>query len=183
MLKLTQLRQDHAHMARLLHVLSLQHRYLVTGERPSFRLMREACDYIMDYMSDYIVPLETLCGHRLTERGAHTGQEVCELAGEYRELIQRLRHLEDDLDNILMDAIMPMTLFGERLKAYLDAHRHVLRMEREHLFPLLDASMNEDEYVELRDTLPLQARTQLARLQQEYPDLYAEFRDIRSAVA
>lgn len=177
MFKLTQLRQDHAQMARLLHVLSLQHRYLITGSRPNFRLMREACDYIQSYMDEYIIPLEALCGDRLAERNADAGQRLCALALEYRELRHRLKDLNGDLDSILMDAVVPMDVFSERLKEYLDAHRHYLTRERAHLFPLLDASFNEREYLELREALPIQARTRLLRLQADYPELYAEFRE------
>ncbi|MFC0268317.1 hemerythrin domain-containing protein [Kushneria aurantia] len=178
MFKLNQLRQDHARMVRLLHVLSLQHRRLVTGNRPDFRLMREACDYIGAYLDDYLMPLEMLCGNRLAERGADSGQRICEMAGESRALRQRLVELEGDLESILMDAVIPMALFTERLAGYLDAHRHYLRQERDHLFPLLDAGLDEQEYAELRDALPIQARTRFARLQQDYPELYAEFRNL-----
>ena len=63
---LTQLRQDHANMARLLHVLQLKHKTLADGERPNFRLIREVVDYILDYMSGFTIPLERICRERIS---------------------------------------------------------------------------------------------------------------------
>ena len=65
---LNQLRQDHANMARLLHVLSLKHRTLDEGERPNFQLVREVVDFILDYMSGFTVPLERMRSFRMCSR-------------------------------------------------------------------------------------------------------------------
>lgn len=176
MLTLTQLRQDHANMARLLHVLMLKQKTLANGERPDFRLIREVVDYILGYMEEYIIPLETLCGDRLSARDDMSGELVCRLADDYKHVKARLDRLSANLDMVLMDAIIPMDRFAEDMKEYLDAHRNYLRSEREELFPLIDAEFDEEDYFTLRQALPPNAERQLARLQEEYPLLYREFR-------
>ncbi|RKQ96345.1 hypothetical protein C7446_2937 [Kushneria sinocarnis] len=177
MLDMSQLRQDHANMARLLHVLLQRHRMLAEGERPDFRMMREVLDYILAYMDEYIVPLERLCSERLVERDSENGALVFEAANDYRALKNRLNRLSNDLDMILMDAIVPMAQFAESLKAYVDAHRHYLRLERERLFPLIERHFDDQEYQHLRNLLPGDARVRVEQLQQDYPSLYAEFRE------
>ena len=81
---------------------------------------------------------------------------------------------------ILMDAVVPMDQFSEDLKAYLESHRAYLRGEREELFPLIREHFGEDDLDQLAKAMPEGAEAELARLQQAYPALYAEFREAPS---
>ena len=167
---LNQLRLDHANMARLLHVLQLKQKTLAQGERPNFQLMREVVDYILSYMDGFAAPLERVCVERLqTQAPEH-------VANDYRELKPRLQRLSNDIDMVLMDNIIPMDRFADDLKDYLEAHRAYLRHEREGLFPLIDEHFSEEDMDELRQALPEGAEKELERLQDAYPELYAELR-------
>lgn len=174
---LTQLRQDHANMARLLHVLSLKHKTLDHGERPDFQLVREVVDFILDYMTGFTVPLERICSERLLAKVPNASELSCRLAEDYQALHQRLMRLSQDIDQILMDAVVPMDRFADDLKAYLDAHRAYLRAEREGLFPLMREHLDEQDMQALARSLPEEAEAELQRLQKAYPELYAEFRE------
>lgn len=177
---LTQLRRDHANMARLLHVLSLKHKTLDAGERPDFQVIREVVDFILDYMSGFTVPLERICGERLAAKVPEASELSCRLANDYHDLNERLKRLSQDLDMILMDAVVPMDRFADDLKAYLDSHRAYLRAEREELFPLIREYFDDDDLDSLAKALPEGAEAELNRLQEAYPELYAEFRDAPS---
>ncbi|SDO59625.1 Hemerythrin-like domain-containing protein [Halomonas shengliensis] len=173
---LTQLRQDHANMARMLHVLQLKQKTLATGERPNFQLMREVVDYILDYMDGFTHPLERLFSEQLEK--VEGGREVTEqLAEDYRKLKSRLARLSNDLDMILMDAVVPMDRFSDDLKAYLDAHLGYLRDEREKLFPMIREHFDDKALERLAEALPDDAAARLERLQQAYPELYAELKE------
>lgn len=171
---LNQLRRDHANMARMLHVLQLKQKTLAHGERPDFRLMREVVDYILSYMDGFATPLERICVEGLHAKAPEHVQLTEQMANDYRELKPRLQRLSNDIDMILMDNIMPMDRFADDLKAYLEAHRAYLRHEREELFPLIDKHFSQDDMEELRQALPEGAEKELERLQQAYPQLYAE---------
>ncbi|SOC54056.1 Hemerythrin-like domain-containing protein [Chromohalobacter canadensis] len=177
---LTQLRQDHANMARLLHVLQLKQKTLAEGERPDFQMMREVVDYILDYMSGFTAPLEQMCTEQLNTRAPEANGLCQRLSEDYRALNARLARLSQDLDMILMDAVVPMDQFSEDLKAYLESHRAYLRGEREELFPLIREHFGEDDLDQLAKAMPEGAEAELARLQQAYPALYAEFREAPS---
>lgn len=180
---LTQLRQDHANMARLLHVLQLKHKTLADGERPNFRLIREVVDYILDYMNGFTAPLERICSEQLANK-APDAEELSErLTRDYQHLHEQLMRLSQDLDMILMDGVMPMDKFADDLKAYLESHRAYLRAEREELFPLIREHFDEDDLERLAKAMPAQAEAELARLQEAYPELYTEFRDAPSPLA
>ncbi|GEK72484.1 hemerythrin [Halomonas halophila] len=174
---LNQLRQDHANMARMLHVLQLKQKTLAEGERPNFQLVREVVDYILDYQDSFSQPLEHVCSERLQELAPETEAVTERLAKDYRALKAQLKRLSGDLDMILMDAVVPMDRFADDLKAYLDAHRAYLRDERELLFPLIREHFSEDDLQRLAEALPEGATTELERLQEAYPELYAELRD------
>lgn len=180
---LNQLRQDHANMARLLHVLSLKHKTLDEGERPNFQLVREVVDFILDYMKGFTVPLEQICGERLVARVPGVEDLIARLTSDYEALHQRLMRLSEDLDMILMDAVVPMDRFADDLKAYLDAHRAYLRAEREELFPLIREHFDENDLDQLAKALPEGAEDELARLQEAYSELYAEFREAPSPLS
>ncbi|AMD01721.1 hypothetical protein LOKO_02668 [Halomonas chromatireducens] len=175
---LTQLRQDHANMARMLHVLQLKQKALASGERPNFQLVREVVDYILDYMEGFTVPLERVCTERLNVLAPESGALTERLSSDYQALRQRLLRLSSDIDMILMDAVVPMDRFAGDLKAYLDAHRAYLRDERELLFPLIREHFNDEDLERLAEALPDGAAAQLERLQAAYPELYAELREM-----
>ncbi|MGO1396398.1 MAG: hemerythrin domain-containing protein [Halomonas sp.] len=173
---LNQLRLDHANMARLLHVLQLKQKTLVLGERPNFQLMREVVDYILSYMDGFSTPLERVCVERLHTLAPEHVALTEQMANDYRELKPRLQRLSNDIDMILMDNVLPMDRFADDLKNYLEAHRAYLRHEREGLFPLIDEHFSQDDMEELRLALPEGAEKELERLQEAYPELYAELR-------
>ncbi|MCM5704763.1 hemerythrin domain-containing protein [Larsenimonas salina] len=174
---LTQLRRDHANMARLLRVLSMKQKKLARGERPDFRLIREVVDYILDYMSEFTSPLESLCSEHIKGLNASTEALASDMADDYKRMYRHLRRLSDDLDMILMDAVMPMDKFSDDLKAYLQEHRNYLSRERHELFPLIIEQLDEADYERLRDALPENAHRYLEKLQQDYPELYHEFKE------
>ncbi len=174
---LPQLRQDHANMARMLHVLQLKQKMLADGERPNFQLVREVVDYILDYQEGFTQPLEKVCTERLMELVPSSVEVTERLAKDYRALQSRLKRLSNDLDMILMDAVVPMEHFTEDLRAYLESHRTYLRDERELLFPLIRENFDEEDLKALAAALPEGAQAQLERLQEAYPELYAELRD------
>ena len=174
---LKQLRQDHANMARMLHVLQLKQKSLACGERPNFQLVREVVDYILDYQEGFTQPLEKVCTERLKELDPSSVEVTERLSRDYRSLKSRLKRLSNDLDMILMDAVVPMDRFAEDLKSYLESHRAYLRDERELLFPLIQKNFNDQDLEALAAALPEGAQAQLERLQEAYPELDAELRD------
>ncbi len=173
---LTQLRQDHANMARLLHVLQLKQKTLAEGERPDFQLIREVIDYILDYMNEFTVPLERIYSEQLLTTAPETLEFTRKLAEDYHDLHERLMRLSQDLDMILMDAIVPMDRFTEDMRAYLEAHRAYLRHEREELFPLIREHLDDQDLRRLAELLPEGASSKLEYLQSTYPELYAELK-------
>ena len=177
MAMLTQLRLDHANMARILHVLQLKQKTLAQGERPDYQLMREVVDYILDYMEGFTVPLERVFGDELLVKVPEAEGLSKRLADNYHALNLRLKRLSDNLDMILMDAVVPMDRFVEDLGAYLEAHRAYLRDEREELFPLIREHFDEDDLRNLAESMPKGAAAKLEQLQESYPELYAKLRD------
>ncbi len=174
---LSQLRQDHANMARILHVLQLKYKTLDKGERPNFQLMREVVDYILSYMEGFTQPIERLCVDYLQTTVPEHAELGKQMAEDYRALQRRLKRLSNDIDMILMDAIVPMDRFAADLKSYVETHRRYLRQEREELFPLIQEHLNEEEMQQLKKTLPEGTEQELERLQEAYPEIYAELRE------
>jgi len=173
---LNQLRLDHANMARMLHVLQLKHKTLEQGELPNFQLMREVTDYILAYMEGFTAPLERVFVERLEAKVPDQVSKIENMLGDYRELKPRLEKLSSDIDTVLMDIVVPMDRLADDLKAYLEAHRAYLRQEREALFPLVEQHFDEGDIEALRKALPEGAEKELGRLQDAYPELYAELK-------
>jgi hemerythrin-like domain-containing protein len=176
MASLNQLRRDHANMARLLHILLLRHKNLEQGERPDFHLIREVVDYILEYMDGFIMPLERLYSEHLLAKAPEAEALSLRMAEDYQALRKRLNLLSETLDMILMDAVVPMERFIADLKTYLDAHLAYLQVEREQLFPFLREHLTDAEQEDLLKMLPDSAQTNLSRLREDYPELYAEFK-------
>ena len=183
MATLNQLRRDHANMARLLHILSLRHSTLEQGERPDFHLIREIVDYILEYMDGFIMPLERLYSEHLLAREPEAEVLSQRLAVDYKALRERLDLLSETLDMILLDAVVPMERFVEDLKTYLDAHLAYLQAEREQLFPFLREYLTDEQQKALLKMLPDGAQANMARLREDHPELYAEFKAAPSPFA
>lgn len=180
---LNKLRRDHVNMARLLHVLLLRHTTLEKGERPDFHLIREIVDYILEYMDGFIMPLERLYTDHMLEKKPDAEALSRRLGEEYQALRKRLNMLSETLDMILMDAVVPMDRFIDDLKTYLDAHQAYLKAERDELFPFLREHLSDAEQQKLLGMLPDGAQANLARLREDYPELYAEFKSAPSPFA
>lgn len=183
MATLNKVRRDHANMARLLYILVLRHQSLADGERPDFHLMRDIVDYILDYMNGFIKPLERLYSEHQAAREFKAGKEGQQLAEYYQHLRERLNLLSENIDMILKDVVVPMDRFADDLKAYLDAHQEYLRAERELLFPFFREHLTEEEQQDLLKLLPDGAQENLARLREDYPQLYREFKEAPSPFA
>ncbi|SOB74904.1 Hemerythrin-like domain-containing protein [Marinobacter sp. LV10R510-11A] len=178
-----QLRRDHVNMARLLHVLLLRHTTLEQGERPDFHLIREIVDYILEYMDGFIMPLERLYSEHLLAKEPDAEALSRQMAEDYQALRKRLDLLSKNVDMILMDAVVPMDRFAADLKAYLDAHRAYLQVERDQLFPFLRKHLTDAEQKDLLKMLPGGAQANLSRLREDHPELYAEFKAAPSPFA
>jgi hemerythrin-like domain-containing protein len=174
---INQLSLDHANMERMLHVLDLKYKILQQGERPNFHLMREVVDYILSYMEEFAVSLEQGFVERLKAHVPEHADMAEQLLADYRKLKPRLEHLSDDIDMVLMDNVLPMDRFAEDLKQYLDAHREYLRQEREELFPLLDKRFDAEDTEAFVKAMPVKADQIIERLQESYPELYAELQE------
>ncbi len=177
MATINQLRRDHANMARLLYVLTLRQETLAQGERPDFHLIREVVDYILDYMTGFIKPLERLYSEHLPDRELEDDTVSRRLANEYESLRVQLNLLSTTVDMILMDAVVPMDRFADDLKAYIDAHRAYLRAEREELLPFFRENLTAEERASILKMMPETDHTNLSRLKEAYPQLYAEFKE------
>ncbi len=174
---INQLSLDHANMARMLHVLDLKYKVLQQGERPNFHLMREVVDYILSYMEEFAVSLERGFVERLKDHIPEQADMAEQMLADYRKLKPRLEHLSDDIDMVLMDNVLPMDRFAEDLKQYLDAHREYLRQEREELFPLLEQRFDAEDTEAFSQAMPVNADKEIDRLQESYPELYAELQE------
>ncbi|MEQ6916675.1 hemerythrin domain-containing protein [Halomonas aquatica] len=174
---LKQLRQDHANMVRMLHVLQLKQKTLAEGVRPNFQLVREVVDYILEYQEGFTQPLEKVCSERLKELDPSSVEVTERMAKDYRSLKARLQRLSTDLDMILMDSVVPMDRFSDDLNSYLESHRAYLKDERELLFPLILENFNDEDLKALAEALPAGTQDHLERLQEAYPELYHELRD------
>lgn len=178
MAMMNQLRQDHANMAGMLHVLKLKQKILMEGERPDFRLMREVVDYILEYMEDFSQLLEEVFSQLIHDKAPEADEVSVLLTEHYRQLKKQLGLLSADLDRILMDAVLPMDRFADDLNGYLQAHQNYLREEREHLMPLVREHFDEQDMERFAAALPEGASNQFKQLKETYPELEEDLRGV-----
>lgn len=178
MAMLNQLRQDHANMAGMLHVLKLKQKTLMDGERPDFRLVREVVDYILEYMEGFSQLLEDVFSQLIHDKTPDADEVSALLAEHYHQLKEQLGRLSADLDMILMDNVLPMDRFADDLNGYLEAHQSYLREEREHLMPLIHAHFDEQDMERFAAALPKGASNQFEQLKEAYPELEEDLRGV-----
>jgi hemerythrin-like domain-containing protein len=175
---LNQLREDHANMAGMLHVLKLKQKTLKAGERPDFHLVREVVDYILDYMDGFSQLLENVFSQLIREKAPDAEEASALLTEHYLQVKEQLKRLSADLDMILMDAVLPMDRFADDLDGYLEAHQSYLREEREHLMPLINKHFDEQDMQRFATALPEGASNQFEQLKEAYPELEEDLRGV-----
>jgi hemerythrin-like domain-containing protein len=143
---LASVHEDHVNIARLLRV--LEHKLaLIRGEKPvKYKLIADIISYMSHYADKYHHPKEDLIYDYYMKYRVVDGELPNRLICEHQELRELTEDLSDVLDLILLDAVMPLDVFSDKLERYIKAQWDHLNFEENEVFPVLRAQLTADDW-------------------------------------
>lgn len=150
---MAQLHQDHLNMSRLLGVLKHKVAQLKAGERPNYLLVQDVVDYIVDYADHYHHPLEDVIYQFAAKEYSEYQDIFNEIEQEHHKIAQDTRTFQSLVQNILLDAIVPMAQFIELLEQFVNQQYAHLNREEGRVFPLIERTITPAQWQVLEQHL------------------------------
>ena len=147
------LHADHRNMSRLLDILDRQLDIVERAGNAQFEIMRDVMQYLTRYSDKVHHPMEDLLYARLADRSPRARQDLSVVPEEHERIGNESAAL---LETVSMIADGGMTLRTEILAAgrryVADLRRHIA-LEEEHLFPLVEKTLDSDDLSEVNRIL------------------------------
>lgn len=147
---MSQLHLDHMNLSRLLEVLKDKLVRLKAGERPDYQLILDVVTYIVDYADTHHHPLEDQIYDYAIQQYPSSKQALSEVEAEHRLIRDDTREFQQLIENILMDSIVPMETFNQRLEGFIRQQYNHLNQEEGTVFPLLEKLMQDKDWLNLQ---------------------------------
>ncbi|MFW1676162.1 hemerythrin domain-containing protein [Pontibacter sp. JAM-7] len=151
---LHELHQDHINLNRLLELLSHELAALKRGDGADLNLLADVIRYIADYADGYHHPREDELYAFFAGRDQALDKVLGCCVDEHHGLTQHTRTLRQTLEEVLNDAVLPLTVLTEQLEQYLAEQKAHLDYEEGTLFPMLRAVAEEADWTLLASDLP-----------------------------
>ncbi|KGK41271.1 hypothetical protein LH51_15860 [Nitrincola sp. A-D6] len=151
---IAQLHQDHINLSRLLEVMELKVQKLKAGDSPNFLLLSELVDYIGNYADQYHHPREDHMYHYFCGRDATLDAHLQKCEAEHTDLKQASKVVNETVDAVMHDAVIPMSDFIGQLEAFVLREREHLDYEETVIFPGIEQVANDADWAALEQKLP-----------------------------
>lgn len=138
--------EDHVNIAKLLRV--LEHKLaLIRSEKPvKYKLVADIISYMSSYADQYHHPKEDLIYDYYIKYRVVGDEMPNRLAAEHKQLHELTEELKDVVELILLDAVMPLDVFSDKLENYIKAQWEHLNYEENEVFPVLREQLTEDDW-------------------------------------
>lgn len=146
---MTQLREEHRNIAKLLRALEHQLAIFDTAERPDYDVLAAIADYFVGFPDRCHHPKEDLIYRKMCERDPTLGQTMADLEAEHEEISALARHFQEAVQNVLQDVEIPRSAFDEVAHHFVTDQRCHMQMEEEHFFPLALQILTPDDWAEI----------------------------------
>lgn len=147
---MTRLEEDHVHIARVLEALES-----VLGEPAdedvNWGMVADIISYLQEYPDTVHHPVEDQLFDHVLDKGLTPAERelVHTNLAQHAEIIGATAQLADDVAQILNDIIVPIDQVQNHFKRYLDLQRVHMRNEIQHLFPLAERQLVDQDWQDI----------------------------------
>jgi hemerythrin-like domain-containing protein len=139
-------RTEHANFNRMLTLVDNEIATFRGGERPDYELLLDVLHYMTNGPDRTHHPFEDRACERLVERKPETSAAVRALAEEHRHIASTGSRLVENLGAAVDGAVLPRSVIEDDAADYATYLRNHMRQEEESIFPLLDRSLEDDDW-------------------------------------
>ncbi|MFM2484735.1 hemerythrin domain-containing protein [Celerinatantimonas yamalensis] len=143
---LDSIKKDHINISSLLRVLEKKLHLIRSGQAVKYKLIADIITYMRDYADKYHHPKEDVIYEYYRKYRSDSEQLSNRLAQEHEQLCQLTVELADVLDLILLDAVIPLDQFSQKLEKYIQLQWDHLNYEENEVFPILKQSLLADDW-------------------------------------
>ncbi|QUJ67958.1 hemerythrin domain-containing protein [Photobacterium sp. GJ3] len=145
---------EHGYINRLLRLLRTKLAAIREGYDVNYQMIRDIVTYLQNQAEHCHHPKEDVIYHYYL---SHYGDEqrILDLEAEHVELAKLTSEFAETVDMVLMDAVIPLDVFAEKLNAFVERQKQHLDMEEKQVFPVIrqhftssDWAAVESEYQE-----------------------------------
>lgn len=141
--------QDHRNIMKLLMVLRNKSDLLKEDKKIDYQLVKSIIVYLKTYSDKYHHPMEDLIYSYYLKYRVVTDQVANRLSDEHKQLKVITRELDDMVDMVLLDAIVPKDLFIEKLDLFVTKQNQHLNYEEQEILPAIKKSLTPDDWESL----------------------------------
>lgn len=146
---LTIIHNDHIKMSQLLTVLRKRIQCLEQDENIDYRLIKAVISYLRDYSDKYHHPMEELIYDYYLKHYAEDQDIALRLSEEHQLIKEVTVDLDELLEMILLDAIVPKAVCIEKLTQFVSLQAAHLAYEEQHILPLIEKHLTADDWAKL----------------------------------
>ncbi|SEG11381.1 hemerythrin domain-containing protein [Oceanospirillum linum] len=147
---MSQLHLDHLSLSRLLDVLKDKLVSLKAGENPDYQLILDVITYIVDYADAHHHPLEDQIYDYAIQQYPSSKQALAEVAAEHKQIRDDTREFQQLIESILMDSVVSMDIFNQRLEDFICRQYDHLNHEEGKIFPMLEKLLQGKDWLNLQ---------------------------------
>lgn len=152
---ITALKTDHVNINKLLIILGKELEKFSSDQDADLYLMLDIIDYVEKYPDLIHHPREDLIFDAFTKKMGEKNPNIETLSIQHQSLPTLTHSIRQVIENIIEEAyMMPRSEVSEKIQDYIDRQRQHLRMEEATVFPLIDSTLDEDDWKQVEENLP-----------------------------
>jgi hemerythrin-like domain-containing protein len=171
---MTQLREEHRNIAKLLSALEHQLAIFDTAEQPDYDVLVAIAAYFVGFPDRCHHPKEDLIYRKMRERNPTLAQTMTDIEAEHAEISPLARQFWEAVQNVLQDAEISRSAFDEVARHFVRVQRRHMQMEEEHFFPLAHQILTPHDWAEIDERI---TREEDPVFGGKVPQVFAALRD------
>lgn len=141
---------DHRNINQLLRILRKKIKSLECDERINYRLIKAIISYLRNYADKYHHPMEDMIYAYYLKYRVVSDDIANRLADEHQQIKQATIDLEELVEMVLLDAIVPQQVCIDRLRSYVELQAMHLMYEESQILPAIRESLDADDWSNLQ---------------------------------
>jgi len=146
---INRIHKDHINIMQLLKVIENKAAMLRIDGNIDYQLLKSITDYLKSYADKYHHPMEDLIYAYYLKYRVVSDQVANRLEADHQQLSELTTELDDMLNMILLDAVIPKDIFIEKLETFVDKQKQHLSYEELSILPVIQASLTPDDWAHL----------------------------------
>jgi hemerythrin-like domain-containing protein len=146
---MTQLKEEHRHIADLLRALERQLARFDAAEKPDYDIVAAIADYFVGFPDCCHHPKEDLIYRALCARDPSVAETMTDLLAEHARIGAEARRFKEAVENVLNEVEVSRDAFHEAAERFIGDQREHLLMEEQNFFPKALDTLTEADWADI----------------------------------